>query len=448
MNYMSALSLNEQVEKDREITFLFDSSFVQKNLVKKADTDDTNQEEGSKRLIEGYANFKVIDRIGDLIDPQAFEKSLETYMVNPQLRFNHEEGKSIGMIKGIEMRDDGLWVEGEIGNWELANEKWDQIQFGSLRALSVMGRVMDYEEKKTESGEMYWLIKEFDLVEIAVVEIPMNQLSLFSVKSANRLTKNKKKYLKAHEQLKDFLLKNYAKRFRNMTEEKKSQDQEITEDVIETPVDEKSSEGSEDTKKEMIREDEEEENSEESDESESEGEDEEEDIKTIAQFVKNIAEQVGALDARLSAVEEATKIMDDEEDEEKTGETDDDEEKASDPDDEEEKAGDSDDDDEKAVDDDEEEKSLDGIETVEKSSEANLLDKISLLIDEKLKSFEPKEEKETVETEKKNVTQEPSRMEMLAGGLSRKVNSQLKTESKSDSVKSIADYIKAKHNQG
>ena len=180
---------------------LFDVSFLQKQDAIILEEGETGQQP-KKRIIRGYANVKVVDRTYDLILPEAFMYSLESYMKNPILRFNHEEGSSIGHVIDIYVDEVGLYIEAEIGDWPLANDIWQRIKFGTVKALSVMGRVIDgrYETQRID-GELtdVFIITKFDLVEISVVEIPMNQESYFefleySFKSmVKRIAKNKVK---------------------------------------------------------------------------------------------------------------------------------------------------------------------------------------------------------------------------------------------------------------
>jgi len=309
---MSATVLKQKLIKDENFTVLFDPQFISRNFAKK---DKGNQDENETRIIEGYANVKVIDRIESLIKPPAFEKSIPTYMLNPQLRFNHEDGSSIGKVEEIKTDENGLWIRAKIGNWPLANEKWEQMKFGSLKAFSVMGREKKWEQKKDASGKTFYEITEFDLVEISVVEIPMNHLSLFEIRSAKRLTKNRDKYLEVHTKLKNALIKNYQKRLEHMsttietpdaTEQvaekettKKSIDQdEITSksDVVDTATERMEGDGG--NEDQTSQENPEEDNS------------EEEDLKTIADFVKSIDEKLSAIEERLSNLEKSVKMED------------------------------------------------------------------------------------------------------------------------------------------
>lgn len=300
--------------KEGDITFLFDPGFFteknhspDKKVFYKAKNSEAEGREFD-RIIEGYANVKVVDRIGDFIRPKAFEHSLDTYMINPQLRFNHEEGSSIGMVTEAEVREDGLWIQAAIGDWDLANEKWKQIEFGSLKALSIMGRTLEWEEKEVDGPdgkELIWDITKFELIENSVVEIPMNQLSLFSKKG---FSKQKALDMLLHDVAKrlkqEYLerqLSKAAKRLKTMTgtEEQTESGQEA--EFVEAEVEET-------FKAEDGQEEEVEETEESTEEEESEGSDMEKNVEIILELLENdlpeLKSKVNALEERVSSIEE------------------------------------------------------------------------------------------------------------------------------------------------
>lgn len=432
--------LDEPIHENKDITFLFDPGFISKSLIRKAE-DVTEDESVDSRSFEGMANVRVIDRIGDLIDPQAFSESIDEYMLNPVLRFNHEEGSLIGSITEIRIQDDGLWVKGEIGEWALAEDKWKQMQSGHLKALSIMGRVDEWEEKQTPDGQWFWYITKFYLIEISVVEIPMNQLSLFEVKSAHRLTKNRDAYLSVHAQLKAFLLKNYAKRLPKVTKKntKKSSEEKVPvetpkeevveapkEEVVETPEEKVETPSEEEVKEEATEEEVKEEKSSETLETTQKGEgdddeDDEEAIKTIAQFIKEFADatitRLDASDLRLSALEKAVNMEDEEEEEE--------EEKAVD---------DGKIPEEKASDDEEEDEDEKSVTTLD-----NILEKFSIMMDSKLKAFELQ-----IETAEPVVVEKMDLKQTFRKTVNQHVNN---TPEVKDTVKTLSLAIRARMNQ-
>ena len=158
-------------------------------LVESFDIDfsDLNIDEHKYRIIEGYANTNAIDRVNDRVAPRAFEKSLKTYMENPILRYNHEKGKIIGHVFDARIDEKGLFIRAKINYGdEDADRIWKKIVQKSLRGLSVYGRIVKKQDTQDmTSGVTVKDVSEFDLQEIAVVDIPANQESLLRIVKKN-----------------------------------------------------------------------------------------------------------------------------------------------------------------------------------------------------------------------------------------------------------------------
>ena len=144
--------------------------------VKEIDT-----ETGKWLVIEWYASTKDKDRYWDVVQPEAFEKAMKTYALNPILLLQHDSDKPIGKVDAFTIDWNGLyikaivsedidWVMNKIKNWVL---KW----------FSIWYRLLDYEVNYTEDDE--WniidstnIIKELELLEISLVSIPANPYAL------------------------------------------------------------------------------------------------------------------------------------------------------------------------------------------------------------------------------------------------------------------------------
>lgn len=131
------------------------------------------------RKIKGYANKATIDRGGDLVLPQAYEKTMGEFMKNPLVFFNHDWDAPIGKISDFEIKSDGLYVTAVLAHGlDLANKVWKMIEQGILKAFSIgfIPKEIDYD---STSGA--FVIKELELLEVSVVTIPMNAQSLFEM---------------------------------------------------------------------------------------------------------------------------------------------------------------------------------------------------------------------------------------------------------------------------
>lgn len=130
-----------------------------------------------RRLIEGYASTRDLDRTGEIVEPGAFGDSLKDYMTNPVVTYMHDWSNPIGKVVDARIDDVGLFIRAEIS--ETAEKAWKLIQEGILRAFSIGYEVVN---EKVVSGVNH--ILKLRLYEVAVVSIPANRRALFSVSKA------------------------------------------------------------------------------------------------------------------------------------------------------------------------------------------------------------------------------------------------------------------------
>jgi HK97 family phage prohead protease len=135
------------------------------------DKDDT------KRRFKGLASTIDLDRGGDIVLPEAFKTTLETFKKNPIILFNHDKDKPIGIAERLEIQPGrGLAVEGLISQAKDVEDTWVKMKEGILRGMSFSYRIQDSEFKDNAQ-----VIKELDLFEISVVSIPMNANALLTI---------------------------------------------------------------------------------------------------------------------------------------------------------------------------------------------------------------------------------------------------------------------------
>lgn len=134
-------------------------------MIKQADED--------TRTIQGWASTSGIDKVGDIVHPEGL-LNVDEYMKNPVLTYMHNWREPVGHVMALEIRDDGVWVTAYIDSTE--EKLWRKIKEGTLRAFSIGYDVM--QEDFTEGINH---LKQWELLEIAIVSIPANTECLFDL---------------------------------------------------------------------------------------------------------------------------------------------------------------------------------------------------------------------------------------------------------------------------
>lgn len=130
--------------------------------------------------IEWYASTKDKDRVWDIVEPKAFEKAIEWYMLNPIVLLQHKTDKPIWLVEETNIDDNWLFIKAKITE----NTDWviDQIKNWVLRSFSIWYRVKDYDTDVRELSDWTYdmtnIIKDLELFEISVVSVPANPYAL------------------------------------------------------------------------------------------------------------------------------------------------------------------------------------------------------------------------------------------------------------------------------
>lgn len=133
--------------------------------------------------VVGYANTNVTDRVGDLVEPDAFRSGLDAYMRNPIVLFNHDIHKPIGKVIEAVIDDVGLRVKVLIDRTlEWGSRVADMVTKGILNAFSI--RAHNDQAHGFVDATGIRRIVNWDLQEISVVTVPANQQALFSIAKA------------------------------------------------------------------------------------------------------------------------------------------------------------------------------------------------------------------------------------------------------------------------
>jgi HK97 family phage prohead protease len=145
------------------------------------------------RVIEGYATMGSFNRNGYHVTNNAFSDTLDEFMENPVLLFMHMPWLVIGSVLQLKIDKQGVFVKAELlpeGKSELADEAWNAIENGSLKAFSIGFLVLAYEKVCMEKDLCFFSVTEGELIELSVVSVPAVRGSYFKIKDNEKEKQN------------------------------------------------------------------------------------------------------------------------------------------------------------------------------------------------------------------------------------------------------------------
>ncbi len=145
-----------------------------------------------KRIVSGFATLDNIDRQGDRVASEASQKAFENFRGN--VRLMHQPipaGKLVNFRtetffdQSTNKQYSGVFVDAYISKG--APDIWEMVLDGTLTGFSIGGAVKDSETVfDPEIKNSVRVIKEYDLVELSLVDSPANQLAnIFSIQKTN-----------------------------------------------------------------------------------------------------------------------------------------------------------------------------------------------------------------------------------------------------------------------
>ncbi len=157
----------------------------------------TDIKDAGNGTLTGMANFRSVDRGGDLVLPSAFKSSLELFLKNPLFMLGHNisgdpiGGLPIGSVTEAVITDDGLKFTASFASTPVAKMVHTLFLEKHLKAFSIGffikengSRDPNEEELEEFGADVKRVVTDLELVEISAVPAPMNRESLvMAVKS-------------------------------------------------------------------------------------------------------------------------------------------------------------------------------------------------------------------------------------------------------------------------
>jgi hypothetical protein len=148
-----------------------------------------------RRIVSGFATLDNVDRQDDIVTAEASVKAFSRFRGN--IREMHQP-KAVG--KMVAFKEDkyfdpeskkfysGVYVSAYVSKG--AQDTWEKVLDGTLSGFSIGGRMNKYEDAyDAKMDKAIRIIKEYDLVELSLVDTPANQfaniLSVEKVDGAN-----------------------------------------------------------------------------------------------------------------------------------------------------------------------------------------------------------------------------------------------------------------------
>ena len=140
------------------------------------------------RTVSGFATLDNVDQTGDVVTAEASMKAFENFRGN--LREMHQ---SIAVGKVVSFKPEtfydqkskefynGVYVTSYISKG--AQDTWEKVLDGTLTGFSIGGKIIESDNEVNKvSGQTVRFIKDYELVELSIVDSPANELcNIFSI---------------------------------------------------------------------------------------------------------------------------------------------------------------------------------------------------------------------------------------------------------------------------
>ena len=145
-----------------------------------------------KRTVSGFATLDNLDQTGDVVTQEASIKAFENFRGNiREMHGSHAVGKMVS-FKPETYYDpatkefyNGVYVDAYISKG--AQDTWEKVLDGTLQGFSIGGKIIDSDNEVNKStGKPVRFIKDYDLVELSIVDSPANELcNILSIQKSN-----------------------------------------------------------------------------------------------------------------------------------------------------------------------------------------------------------------------------------------------------------------------
>jgi hypothetical protein len=145
-----------------------------------------------KRTVSGFATLDNVDQTGDVVTAEASLKAFENFRGN--LREMHTP-LAVGKVVSFKPETfydpttksfySGVYVDAYISKG--AQDTWEKVLDGTLSGFSIGGKINESDnEVNKATGQSVRFIKDYDLIELSIVDSPANELcNILSISKVN-----------------------------------------------------------------------------------------------------------------------------------------------------------------------------------------------------------------------------------------------------------------------
>lgn len=145
-----------------------------------------------KRTVSGFATLDNVDQTGDVVTAEASLKAFEGFRGNLREMHNSTAVGKVVSFKPETYYDpkskefyNGVYVDAYISKG--AQDTWEKVLDGTLSGFSIGGKINESDNEVNKSnGKTVRFIKDYDLIELSIVDSPANELcNVLSIQKVN-----------------------------------------------------------------------------------------------------------------------------------------------------------------------------------------------------------------------------------------------------------------------
>ena len=145
-----------------------------------------------KRTVSGFATLDNVDQTGDVVTAEASLKAFEGFRGNLREMHNSTAVGKVVSFKPETYYDpktkefyNGVYVDAYVSKG--AQDTWEKVLDGTLSGFSIGGKINESDNEVNKSnGKTVRFIKDYDLIELSIVDSPANELcNVLSIQKVN-----------------------------------------------------------------------------------------------------------------------------------------------------------------------------------------------------------------------------------------------------------------------